>query len=91
MKHLKINIFGKVQGVFFRLSTKAIADQLRVKGFILNKSDGSVYMEAEGDDFALSEILSWCHEGPDDAEVLRVESEEGPWVGYKNFEVLKNK
>lgn len=91
MKHLKIKVFGKVQGVYFRLSTKAIADQLKVKGIVMNKKDGSVYIEAEGDDFALEEMLSWCHEGPDHAKVSKVEVEEGEWIGYKNFEVIKSK
>lgn len=91
MRHLKITVFGKVQGVYFRLSTKAIADQLKVKGIIMNKPDGSVYLEAEGDNFSLDEILSWCHEGPDHAEVSKVEYVEGELVGYKNFEVVKSK
>jgi acylphosphatase len=53
MKHWNIKVTGKVQGVFFRASTKAVADQLGVKGFVKNLSDGSVYIEAEGDEFAL--------------------------------------
>jgi acylphosphatase len=49
MKHWNIKVTGKVQGVFFRASTKAVADQLGVKGFVKNLSDGSVYIEAAGD------------------------------------------
>jgi acylphosphatase len=48
MKHINIKITGKVQGVFFRASTKAVADQIGVKGFVKNEKDGSVYVEAEG-------------------------------------------
>ncbi|MGE8242520.1 MAG: acylphosphatase, partial [Sphingobacterium sp.] len=40
MKHLNISIRGKVQGVFFRLTAKAVADQVGVKGFVLNQKDG---------------------------------------------------
>ena len=60
MKHLNISIRGKVQGVFFRLTTKAVADQVGVRGFVVNLKDGSVYIEGEGDDFALDSLLEFC-------------------------------
>lgn len=89
MKHLNISIRGKVQGVFFRLTAKAVADQVGVKGFVLNQKDGSVYMEAEGDDFALDSLLDFCQEGPEDANVEAVEVTEGEPKGFSNFEVIK--
>lgn len=90
MKHLNIKVTGKVQGVYFRATTKAVADQLGIKGFVLNQKDGSVYIEAEGDKFALDSLLEFCNEGPDRAEVEQVEVEESPDMkGFKNFEVLK--
>ncbi len=90
MKHLNIKVTGKVQGVYFRATTKAVADQLGIKGFVLNQKDGSVYIEAEGDNFALDSLLEFCHEGPDRAEVEQVEVEKSDEIkGFKNFEVLK--
>ncbi|MDF2518227.1 MAG: acylphosphatase [Sphingobacterium sp.] len=89
MKHLNISIKGKVQGVFFRLTAKAVADQVGVKGFVLNQKDGSVYIEAEGDDFALDSLLDFCQEGPEDANVEAVEVKEGELKGFSNFEVIK--
>ena len=47
MKKINIKITGKVQGVFFRASTKAVADQMGIKGLVKNEKDGSVYIEAE--------------------------------------------
>lgn len=91
MKHLNITVTGKVQGVFYRATCKAVADQLGVKGFVLNQPDGSVYIEAEGDSFELEALLEFCHEGPDRAEVAEVLSEEAPLQGFKNFDVLKRK
>lgn len=91
MKHLRIHVFGKVQGVFFRLATKAVADQLGVKGYVFNQADGSVYIEAEGDSFALDHLLEWCDEGPEHAAVERVDWEEGELKNYRNFEVKKSK
>jgi acylphosphatase len=89
MKHLDIMVKGKVQGVFYRASTKAVADQLGVKGFVKNEPNGDVVIAAEGDNIALDMFLDWCHEGPQDAEVTYVESYEGELKNYRNFEVVK--
>lgn len=91
MKHLNIQVTGLVQGVFYRATAKAVADQLGVKGFVMNQADGSVYIEAEGDDFALESFLEFCAEGSDRAEVAAVTQEEGIFQGFKNFEVLKKR
>ena len=89
MKHLNILVQGKVQGVFFRASTKAVADQLGVKGYVRNLPEGDVYIESEGDDFSLESFLEWCHEGPLQASVQKVEVVEGEVKNYRNFEILK--
>lgn len=91
MKRLTIQVIGEVQGVFFRATSKAVADQLGVKGYVLNQPDGSVYIEAEGDAFALESFLDFCHEGSDRAVVEQVLTNEIPLSGSKNFEVLKKK
>lgn len=88
-KHLDIKVKGKVQGVSFRATTKAVADQLGVKGFIKNEADGSVYIEAEGDTVLIESFLEWCQEGPDRARVEHVESNEVELKNYRNFEVVK--
>jgi len=88
-RHLAITISGKVQGVYFRLTTKAVADQLGVKGIALNQPDGTVYIEAEGNNFALESFLEWCHEGPENAVVENVVSTEGDMKNYRNFDVIR--
>jgi acylphosphatase len=89
MKHINIKITGKVQGVFFRASTKAVADQIGVKGFVKNEKDGSVYVEAEGLATFLEMFLEWCHHGPDKAIVEKIEVTEGELKNFNNFEVIK--
>jgi len=89
--HLNIIVTGQVQGVFFRGATKAVADQLGVKGQISNEPDGSVYIEAEGDKVALEMFLDWCKEGPEHAKVISVERHEGELKNYRNFEVVKKR
>lgn len=91
MKHLNIKVYGQVQGVSYRVTAKAVADQLRVKGFVTNQPDGSVYIEAEGDEFSLGEFLAFCHKGSDRAVVEKVEAIESEVENYRNFEVLKKK
>jgi acylphosphatase len=89
MKHLNIIIKGKVQGVFFRASTKAVADQLGVRGIIKNEPNGDVFIEAEAENATLDMFLDWCHEGPEEAHVTAVESNDGELKNYRNFEILK--
>ena len=89
MKHINIKVTGKVQGVFFRASTKAVADQMGVKGLVKNEKDGSVYIEAEADETTLSVFLDWCNEGPDKSVVENVKVEDGEVKNYRNFEVVK--
>ena len=88
-KHLDITVKGKVQGVFYRDSTKAVADQLGIKGSIKNVLNGDVEIEAEADAIALEMFLDWCHEGPEHAKVVSVESHESELKNYRNFEVLR--
>ena len=89
IKHLDIIVKGKVQGVFYRKSTKAVADQLGVRGFVRNEPNGDVFIAAEADDTTLEMFMDWCNEGPDEAEVTSVETHEGELKNYRNFEVVK--
>lgn len=76
IKSLKIKIYGKVQRVFFRATAKEEAKKLGIKILAENKPDGSVYIEAEGEEEKLDEFIKWCHQGPDLAEVQKVEVHE---------------
>jgi len=75
--------------VYYRATTKAVADQLGIKGFVKNQEDGSVYIEAEGDDFSIESFLEWCNAGPQNAVVEKVHSEEADLKNFRNFEVVK--
>ncbi|NRF39238.1 acylphosphatase [Pedobacter foliorum] len=88
-KHIDIRITGKVQGVSFRATTKAVADQMGIRGVIRNEKDGTLYMEAEGDDTLLEVFVEWCNEGPDRAKIENVEVTSGELKNYQNFEIIK--
>lgn len=72
MRRLHAVISGEVQGVFFRASTREKAQELGLTGWVRNLPTGSVEVVAEGDAGALSELLAWCHQGPELAEVSSV-------------------
>lgn len=72
MKRISIHVRGKVQGVLYRASTVTKAQQLGVNGFVRNEPDGSVYMEAEGNEDKLNELIAWCRVGPPRARVDEV-------------------
>ncbi|MBU1110421.1 acylphosphatase [Patescibacteria group bacterium] len=88
-KHFNIKIHGHVQGVFFRVAACEKANELGVTGFVRNEPDGSVYIEAEGEESALSEFLDWCHHGPPSARVGRMEVRKSK--DLKRFEGFKTK
>ena len=85
LKHYNIKISGKVQGVFFRDSTKKKAQELGLSGFVRNEPDGSVYIEAEGDAALLEEFVAWCKHGPQLARVENIDIQEGDYVGFDAF------
>ena len=84
-----IRVFGKVQGVWFRQTTKDIADQLGLKGIVLNDMDGSVFIIAQGEESALTKFIDYCKSGPKGAEVGNVHVEEDEWKEFKGFEVIR--
>lgn len=86
-KHVKVSIRGKVQGVWFRASTRDQAQKLGVAGFVRNEEDGSVYAELEGAPPVIDAMLNWCREGPPHARVDGVEVEEGAVQDFSGFEI----
>ena len=84
-KHFSIRIQGVVQGVFFRDSTKKKADELGIKGLVRNEPDGSVYLEAEGEEQSLRQFIAWCHQGPPRAEVQKIDLREGEPKYFSRF------
>jgi acylphosphatase len=72
-KQVHVMISGKVQGVWFRASTKQQAKQFGVTGWVRNTSDGRVEAVFQGDDAKVDELLSWVHQGPPLAQVDNVQ------------------
>ena len=88
-KFVKLIIRGKVHGVGFRFSCMEAAYQFGVTGFVRNKSDGTIYVEAEGPEENLNPFIEWCHKGPTWAKVTKVEVESGDLKNFKSFEIKR--
>lgn len=89
IKHYNITISGKVQGVWFRKSAQKEASKWGIKGFVMNGNDGTVYIEAEGEEKALDLFAKWCRQGPERARVTDLVIKEGELQNFKDFEVMK--
>lgn len=76
MKKINFHVIisGRVQGVWFRQSTKQKAEQLGIKGWVRNKSDGTVEAVFEGETEAVSKMIDWCHQGPNLSKVKDVKT-----------------
>jgi acylphosphatase len=75
MKGRRLRVAGRVQGVFFRNWTIDEARALGIRGWVRNRSDGSVEILALGDEEALDALLARVREGPRSARVERVDIE----------------
>jgi acylphosphatase len=87
VRHVEIRVRGRVQGVCFRESTRREAQRLGVAGTVRNEPDGSVIVEAEGEDKPLETLVAWCRIGPPAAEVTALDVVEGALRGYRGFRV----
>jgi acylphosphatase len=69
----KLQITGRVQGVFFRESCRRVAQENGVAGTARNLDDGSVRVVLEGAPEAVHRVTDWCRKGPSGATVTGVE------------------
>ena len=83
----RVEIEGRVQGVFFRDSCARQARALGLAGFVRNRGDGSVEAVFEGEKDAVDQMVSWCRHGPSHADVTAVREQGERPVGDQWFAV----
>lgn len=89
MKALHITIYGIVQGVWFRATTREQAQRLGVIGWVRNTPDGAVEALMQGDDGPVDALLAWCSQGPPGARVEKITAVEvEPDEGIQGFRIL---
>ena len=87
-KRIHIFVTGRVQGVFFRQSTRVMAIKNNVNGWVCNLDDGRVEIVAECETKNINNLADWCKTGPANSRVDEFElSEEGFTGEFENFEV----
>lgn len=69
----KLKIHGRVQGVFYRQSTREKARELGLSGWVKNMPDGTVEALAAGPENVIDELIAWCRQGPAYARVEKVD------------------
>ncbi|MFH1597629.1 MAG: acylphosphatase [Patescibacteria group bacterium] len=72
-KRLVLKTFGEVQGINFRSMVKMKCIDLGLNGVVKNYSDGSVYIEAEGEQEKLENLVVWVNSSPSFSKVTGVE------------------
>jgi acylphosphatase len=80
-------VSGRVQGVWYRESCRREAERLGVGGWVRNRPDGRVEIEAEGPRPAVDALLTWATHGPPRAIVDRVAVDDRPPQGESRFRV----
>jgi acylphosphatase len=83
----RVTAHGRVQGVFFRDSTREEAERRGVAGTVRNTDGGTVEAVFEGDEEAVEALVEFCRSGPGSADVDRVDVEEEEPQGLEGFEV----
>ena len=88
MNTIRIIVSGKVQGVYFRQSTKEIAIGIGITGTVKNLSDGRVEVIATGTSQQLQKLADWCKQGPSRAHVTNIEVESLYPIEFGEFKIV---
>lgn len=73
MRTVRVDVQGRVQGVWYRATAQGEARRLGLHGWVRNRSDGSVQLLLHGAATAVDAMLAWCRVGPPAAEVTQVD------------------
>jgi acylphosphatase len=90
VSRVRVEVRGRVQGVFFRAEARARAESLGLSGWIRNERDGSVAAVFDGDAERVQSMVDWCRRGPAGARVddVRVTDEAEAEEGRGGFRVI---
>lgn len=89
LQTISIYVSGKVQGVFYRQSTREKAISLGITGTVRNLPDKRVHIIATGTPFQLNQLQEWCKTGPPKAIVSCIEANEIPLEEFEKFSIAR--
>jgi acylphosphatase len=84
----RVLVHGRVQGVFFRDTTRRVANDVGVSGWVANRGDGTVEAHLEGAEDAVERVIEFCRRGPEGAAVDHVEVSEAEPESRPGFTIL---
>ena len=88
IKRIHAIVHGRVQGVFFRETTRQEAQKLSLTGWVKNLADGTVESEFQGEEETVEQLLEWLQQGSPISHVTRVESRDmDPASGESGFAI----
>ena len=82
-------VSGRVQGVYYRDTCRRVARGLGVRGWVRNRSDGTVELVAEGARDAVDDLLAWCRQGPPRAHVTALTITDEAPTGESTFRIVE--
>jgi acylphosphatase len=82
-------VSGRVQGVYYRATTRDTARERGVDGWVRNLDDGRVEAVFEGTEAAVESMIEWCHTGSPKARVDDVSVEYGDPDGVEGFDIKR--
>lgn len=89
MKAVELLVSGRVQGVYFRASTRDEASKRGLTGWCMNNADGSVSAFVQGEAKLVDEMIEWCRKGPMMANVINLNIKEVPLEDLSSFEIRR--
>ena len=87
MKCLHLIVSGKVQGVFFRDSTRRKANELGLVGYVRNLPDGNVEVVAQGNEDKIKELISFIKNNPGHSKVKEIKINYKELENFNEFEI----
>lgn len=81
------HVSGKVQGVYFRVSSQQKAIDLGLSGYARNLADGDVEVFLSGEEENVETMLAWLKHGPERAEVTKMQQKQVNWQAHSFFSI----
>lgn len=81
------HVSGKVQGVYFRVSSQQKAIDYSLSGYARNLADGDVEVFLSGEEENVEKMLAWLAHGPDLAEVTKIQQKQVDWQEHSFFSI----
>lgn len=85
--HKNITIRGRVQNVGYRYSALQTALKFNISGYVKNQYNGTVYIEAEGEEINIENFINWCKKGSKYSFITDVEISEGSIKNHSSFHI----